>query len=71
MLCADEERRRDDNHRQEFFYSFLHIKKQYISMVYKYVPRNCLITLRDAAVKGKNPSSQHLVFAQVIHIMFH
>jgi hypothetical protein len=40
-------------------------------MAYKYVPRNWLITLPERWVKRKNPSSQHLVFAQLIHIMSH
>ena len=40
-------------------------------MLYKYVPRNWLITLREAPVKRKNPQTQHLVFAHVIHNMSH
>jgi hypothetical protein len=33
--------------------------------------RNWLITLSQAQVKGKKCKSQDIVFAQVIHIMFH
>jgi hypothetical protein len=63
ILCAEKEVRRDSNHRQEIFHSFLHIKNQYISITYEYVPRNWLITLQELLVKRKKPQSQHLVFA--------
>jgi hypothetical protein len=33
--------------------------------------RNCLITLSEAPVKGEKCKSQDIVFAHVIHIMFH
>jgi hypothetical protein len=40
-------------------------------MYYGNIPRNNLITLPERQVNSKNAVTQDIVFAHVIHIMFH
>jgi hypothetical protein len=70
--CVSDRRlRRIHDHRQGEFQVFFELNLLCISLAYKILPRNSLTDLFGLAVKRKNPSSQYIVFPQVIHNMFH